>query len=129
MYRQGSDPTDDSSQCQRALSRWDNEGGAEPCGPQLAPASVEDRIPLPKIADAELEALHIRVIALENLVISLLAAGSERQLELASVMAAYVSPRSGFTRHPLTIHAAGHMTDLVDRASRFRRGDHSETPF
>lgn len=125
MSRQGSDQSDDSSQRQRALSRWDNEGGAEPCGPQLAPAPIEDHVPLPKIADAELEALHIRVIALENLVISLFAEGSERQLELAREMASYISPRSGFTRHPLTTHAAAHMTDIVDRASRFRSGESS----
>jgi hypothetical protein len=34
-------------------------------------------------------------------------------------MAGYISPRPGFTLHPLTIHAADHMTDLLDRAARF----------
>lgn len=125
MSRQHPNPFDDSSQSQRALSRWDNEGGAGLCDPRLAASPAEGRVPFPRIDGAELEALHVRVIALENLVISLLAAGSEQQLELARVMATYVSPRSGFTCHPLTIHAAGHMTDLVDRASRFRRGDPS----
>jgi hypothetical protein len=60
------------------------------------------------------------VIALENLVISLLAAASDRQLDLAREMAAFISPRSGFTHHPLTIHAAAKMIDLVDRAGYFR---------
>jgi hypothetical protein len=35
-------------------------------------------------------------------------------------MAAYISPRPGFTLHPLTTHAAAQMTDLVERAARFR---------
>jgi len=35
-------------------------------------------------------------------------------------MAAFILPRSCFTDHPLTIHAAGQMIDLVDRAGHFR---------
>ncbi len=120
MSRQGSDPVLDALQRQRALSRWDDEGGAEPCGPQVAPASVEDPIPMPENDPAEIGALHVRVIALENLVIALLATTSDRQLELAREMASYISPRPGFTHHPLTTHAAAHMRDLVERASRFR---------
>ena len=64
--------------------------------------------------------LRIRVIALENLVITLLAEASTRQLDLAREMAAYIAPRPGFTAHPLTVHAAAHMIDIVERASRFR---------
>ena len=92
------DSLDPSQQRQAALSRWDNEGGAGPCGPQL----------------------RVRVIALENLVISLLAEAPDRQLDLAREMAAFISPRPGFTHHPLTIHAATQMIDLVDRAGHFR---------
>lgn len=120
MSGQSSDPLSDALQRQRALSRWDNEGGAEPCGPQVAPTSVEDPIPMPENNAAEVGALHIRVIALENLLISLLATASDRQLELAREMATYITPRPGFTHHPLTTHAAAHMRDLVERASRFR---------
>jgi len=76
------------------------------------------------VADAEFFALHTRVIALENLVIAILALASERQLEVAREMAAYISPRPGFTAHRLTTHAAAHMVDLVERSSRFR----NETP-
>ena len=65
-------------------------------------------------------ALHVRVIALENLLISLLATASDQQLELAREMAGYISPRPGFTHHPLTIPAAAHMIDLIERSSRFR---------
>ena len=64
--------------------------------------------------------LRVRVIALENLMISLLAEGSDQQLGFAREMAAYLSPRAGFTHHPLTIQAAAHMDDLVDRAIHYR---------
>ena len=63
---------------------------------------------------------RIRVIALENLVIALLAHAPERQLLLAREMAIHISPRPGFTRHRLTLHAADEMLSLVDRARRFR---------
>ena len=102
---------DPSEQRQRALSRWDNEGGAQP----HEPASD-----ISGMTNAELARLRIRVIALENLVIALLAEGSDRQLAVAREMAAYISPRPGFTHHPLTIQAATHMVDLVDRAVHFQ---------
>jgi hypothetical protein len=72
------------------------------------------------LTNVELVQLRVRVIALENLVIALLAEASDRQLETAREMAAFISPRPGFTHHPLTIQAAAHMIDLVDRAERFR---------
>ena len=64
--------------------------------------------------------LRIRVVALENLVIALLAQAPERQLMLAREMAQHISPRAGFTPHRLTLHAADEMRSLVDRAARFR---------
>ena len=118
MSYPGSEPSPDVSQRERALRRWDNEGGAGPCGSQMSPLSREDRVPMP--AEAELGALHVRVIALENLVIALLASGSDQQLELARLMDPHISPRVGFTNHPLTTHAAAHITDLIERALRFR---------
>jgi hypothetical protein len=48
------------------------------------------------------------------------AAGTSDQLLLAREMAVHISPRPGFTRHRLTLHAAGEMLSLVDRARRFR---------
>ena len=69
---------------------------------------------------AELVQLRIRVIALENLVIGLLAEASDRQLDLAREMAVYISPRPNFTRHRSTIHAAAQMNHLVERAAHFR---------
>ena len=110
------DFVDPSQQRHMALSRWDNEGGAGPRGPQ-APGDVQSEVPL---TNTELVQLRIRVIVLENLVIALLAGASDRQLVLAREMAAYISPRPGFTPHPLTIHAAGQMLDLVERSAHFR---------
>lgn len=78
---------------------------------------------MPKTAEAELGALRVRVIALETLVIALLASGSDQQLELARHMESQISPKAGFTTHPLTSRAAAHITDLVERAARFRNGD------
>lgn len=64
--------------------------------------------------------LRIRIVALENLVIALLARAPEPQLTLARAMAQHISPRAGFTPHRLTLHAADEMRSLVDRAARFR---------
>lgn len=110
---------DSSQQRQSALSRWDNEGGAGP-SPQESLVSDETQSDIPELTNAELVQLRIRVIALENLVIALLAQASERQVDLAREMAAYISPRPGFTHHPLTLHAATQMIDLLGRAGHFR---------
>jgi hypothetical protein len=105
---------------QLALSRWDNEGGAGPRGPQGASAPAEAPSEIPELTNAELVQLRVRVIALENLVIALLAEASERQIGVAREMASYILPKPGFTHHPLTIHAAARMIDLVERAGHFR---------
>ncbi len=73
------------------------------------------------LTNAELVQLRIRVIALENLVIALLAEATDRQLTLARGMATYISPRAGFTPHPITLRAADEMLSLVDRADRYPR--------
>jgi len=114
------DSLDPSQQRQAALSRWDNEGGAGPCGSQEGQISEEVQSEVPELTNAELVQLRVRVIALENLVISLLAEAPDRQLDLAREMAAFILPRPGFTHHPLTIHAANQMIDLVTRAGHFR---------
>lgn len=94
-----------------ALSRWENEGGA-------FPASVA--IDAPHDSDAEREQLRVRVIALENLVIALLADATEHQHALARDTADFISPRPGYTPHRLTLRAAGEMRSLLERADRFR---------
>lgn len=74
----------------------------------------------PALTNAELVQLRVRVIALENMVIALLANASPSQQALAREMANYISPRPGCTPHAVTIHAAGQMRSLVDRADRFQ---------
>jgi len=99
-----------------ALSRWDDEGGA------LAESiPLETHANVPDMTNTELVLLRIRVITLENLLIAMLAEGPDRQLQAAQEMAVCISPRPGFTQHPLTIQAAKRMTDLVNRAVCFRR--------
>ena len=118
MPRQNSDASSQSIQRQQALSRWDNEGGA--AGPIAAPPADQEQVSAPEMSNADLVALRVRVIALENSLISLLATASDQQLELAREMASYILPRPGFIHHPLTTHAAAHMIDLIERSSRFR---------
>ena len=71
----------------------------------------------PSLTNTELVQLRVRVIALENLVISLLARAPVEQVELAREMAAYISPRPGFTHHSMTIRAADQMLGMVQRRS------------
>jgi hypothetical protein len=120
MLQREFDHFDRSHLRQIALQRWDNEGGA---GPGRLPAgfsSGEVQSNVPPLGNAELVQLQIRVIALENLVITLLADASVRQLALARDMAAYITPRPGHTAHRLTIHAASEMISLLERAAHFR---------
>lgn len=107
-------------QRQAALARWENEGGAGPWSRHGSLDSGQLQSGAPPLTDAELVQLQIRVIALENLVIAMLAEASDRQLELVREMAAHISPRPGFTPHRLTLHAAAEMISLVDRAAPFR---------
>lgn len=106
---------------QRALARSQSKSGAAAHSELEKMAPGEEGSDGPPLVDAELVQLHIRVIALENLVIAMLAKGSERQLELAREMAVYISARPGFTPHRRTTGAAAAMNSLVERAGRFRR--------
>lgn len=74
----------------------------------------------PDLTNTELVQLRVRVIALENMVIALLANAPRSQQALVREMASYISPRPGYTPHTLTIHAAEQMRSLVDRADRFQ---------
>jgi hypothetical protein len=82
----------------------------------MSQQSSTERSSLP----TELTQLRIRVIALENLVIALLAQAPDAQLHEARKMATYISPRPGHTPHHLTLRAADEMRSLVDRANQFR---------
>lgn len=114
------DPTDRCRRQELALARWDNEGGAGPFGSGTGWDGRKPKSDTPPLTNAEMVQLQVRVIALENLLVALLAQAGERQLDAVRAMAAYISPRPGFTPHWLTIHAAAEMLSLVDRAGNFR---------
>ena len=122
MSQQDFQTIGDMQRCDRALATWDNEGGSGPGGRVSDLASGRVEAAMPAIGDVQMGLLHIRVIALENLVIALLANASDQQLDLAREMARTIAPRSGSTPHPLTIRAAAHLTDLIERSERFRSG-------
>lgn len=73
------------------------------------------------LTNAELVQLRVRVVALENLVVALLAEAPDRQVTLARGMPTYIAPRAGFTPYPITLRAADEMLSLVDRADRYLR--------
>jgi hypothetical protein len=103
----------------RALSTWENEGGARAEGSAEPLAAPWNPAAEPPLSDAELVQLRVRVIALENLLIALLAEASESQRQLVLDMADYISPRPGFTPHPMTLHAAAQMVGMIERARHF----------
>jgi len=107
-------------QRQKALARSESKGGAAPERGQEGSIPDALRTEAPPLTNAELVQLQIRVIALENLVIALLAEAPDRQLHLAREMAAYISPRPGFTPHSLTVDGAAQMISLIERARHFR---------
>lgn len=90
----------------------------------LAPGESDaDRVDaaLP-LTNAELVQMQVRVIALENLVMSLLAEASEATLVRALERAACIQPRAGATPHHLTTAAAAQMEHLVDLARQAASG-------
>ena len=76
-----------------ALSAWDNEGSAGPCGAWAD--FINDQPVIPERTNTELVQLRVRVIALENLVIALLANATDKTVAAAAEMAAIVAPRPG----------------------------------
>jgi hypothetical protein len=90
-------------------------GGGGPVLTQDKPPDGASSTP-PALTDAEIIQLQIRVIALENLVIALLANAPQATRGQASELAHYISPRPGFTQHRSTLHAANQMAHLIERA-------------
>lgn len=111
-----------STERQTALGAKGNDPKVQASSSQADPAADKRTDTSPPLIDAELVQLRVRVIALENIVIALLAQAPERQRELAREMAVHISPRPGFTPHPMTVHAAAEMNSLVRRAETFRSG-------
>lgn len=103
----------------KAISRWDNEGGAGEGG-RVPDATPEFPADAPALTNAELVQLQIRVIALENLLVALLVDASDQQRDLALELAEGITPRPGFTPHRLTIHAAARIVSLVERSRHLR---------
>lgn len=99
----------------RAIGRWENEGGVFTGLHQHQTPTVAGAI-----GDAEAGNLRVRLIALENLIVALLAGAPESQSELVREMAAYISPRLGATPHRLTIEAARNMLAIVERAAHYK---------
>ena len=99
----------------RAIGRWENEGGS--LDGELSSNHVATVAG--KIGDAEDGNIKVRLIALENLIVALLAEAPESS-ELVREMARYISPRPGITPHRLTIEAARNMLALVERAAHYR---------
>ena len=105
----------------KAVSRWENEGG---CPVSAGPGQSGGRDDkddrgdkVPPLTNAELVQLQIRVIALENLVVSLLADASDQQLARVRDIAASIFPRPG-VEHRLTVQATAQMEHLAQRALR-----------
>lgn len=110
----------------KTLSKSDHEGGLGFGHPGSVPG--EGASPAPPLTNAELVQLQTRVIALENLVIALLADASDRQIQLAQYAAAHIRPRPGHTLHPLTINAADQMLHLLQRGEIFRVNIDTQAP-
>ena len=113
-------PNSPSRERQTALSQWEEDGGAGPTGPQCPSGRDVSASEIAHSSQVDVVQLRVRVIALENLVIGLLADAEARQIERVREMADYISPRPGFTPHPLTVHAAAQMINLAERAEHFR---------
>lgn len=102
----------------RAIGRWEDEGGSFAGLHQHQTPTVAG-----EIGDAEAGNLRVRLIALENLVVALLAGAPDSQSALVREMAPYISPRLGATPHRLTIEAARNMLALVERAAHYKAID------
>jgi hypothetical protein len=74
-----------------------------------------------EIGDAEAANIRVRLIAIENIIVALLADAPDDRLELIREMAEFISPRSGATPHRLTIEAARNMLAIVERAEHYRK--------
>lgn len=104
----------------RANASTPVDADSRPPGERNARHEVSAPTGEPVLTLAEQTQLHVRVIALENLVIALLATSSDHQLDCAREMATYILPRAGATPHALTTHAAAEMLSIVQRAIHFR---------
>jgi hypothetical protein len=82
MSVSNSDPIERLRWRQMALARWENEGGATVDDARSRSGSGAWKLDVPYLTNAELVQLQVRLIALENLLIALLAEASDEQLDL-----------------------------------------------
>jgi hypothetical protein len=106
---------DATRRLQLALLRWENEGGSQTQGQPHQVAGADHAVP--ELTNAELVQLQIRVIALENILVALLADASEEQLDRVREIGLTISPRPG-VEHRLTLCATAQMAHLARRAMR-----------
>ena len=104
----------------RAIGRWENEGGAASAWQHEGPEPENGATVAGEIGDAEAGNIRVRLIAIENILVALLADAPEDRLDLIREMAAFISPRPGMTPHRLTIEAARNMLAIVERAEHYR---------
>ena len=105
----------------RAIGRWDNEGGSLRAGHGDMQAPENPATVVGEIGDAEAANIRVRLIAIENIIVALLANASDDRLELIREMAEFISPRPGMTPHRLTIEAARNMLAIIERAEHYRK--------
>ena len=96
MPEQSPRPMSPTDLREKALSRWENEGGAGIHDSEAGEASAEAQTGSRGLTSSELIQLRIRVIALENVVMALLAGASDERLMMVREMAAYIAPTFGF---------------------------------
>ena len=104
----------------RAIGRWENEGGSVCAWHREIPAEGNPATVAGEIGDAEAANIRVRLIAIENIIVALLANAPHDRLELIREMADFISPRPGMTPHRLTIEAARNMLAIVERAEHYR---------
>ena len=104
----------------RAIGRWENEGGAVFAWQHEGRAPEQHATVAGEIGDAETGNIRVRLIAVENILVALLADAPDDRLELIREMAEFISPRPGMTPHRLNIEAARNMLAIVERAEHYR---------
>lgn len=102
------------------IGRWENEGGSVRAWHRQIPAEENLNAVAGEIGDAEAANIRVRLIAIENIIVALLANAPDDRLELIREMADFISPRPGMTPHRLTIEAARNMLAIVERAGHYR---------
>ena len=110
-------PSTRALQRRKALSRWENEGGAV-CQPRTS--TSEEALSNPaEPSGAELTQLRARVVALENLVIALLAHSPAEELDDVRAMAACLAEKGASTL-PDDSRTSDEMLRLLERSTHLR---------